>query len=352
MLGVNMRIFDAHCDTVLRIVDEVFNVGVRATSGHVDIPRLLEGGVGCQVFACFASRDEHGATIRERSLALLSAAERLADDPRILIPRSAAELEGLARERDRLGAIITIEGGDMLQGDPTLLPALQERGVRAITIAWGDNELCGGAFGEAYGLTPAGEAVVREMTRLRMLIDLSHASDAAFDDILAATDGPVIATHSNTRSLCPTARNLTDDQVRRIAERGGVIGVTFVSGFLTREAAEFQAPFMRRAVEKARAAGGGLHEFMEEAYVAIAEAPKPPFTSFAEHVDRIVDTAGIDCVGFGSDFDGYRFGAEGIDDCTAWPRIVDLMRSRGYSETELEKLFWGNWVRVFSRTME
>lgn len=345
-----MRIFDAHCDTVLRMVDESFDVGVRAETGHVDIPRLLEGGVGCQVFACFASRDEHGARVRERSLSLLAAAESIGDDPRVIIPASASALRALAAQDDRLGVILTIEGGDMLQGDPSLLPALHERGVRAITIAWGDNELCGGAFGSGYGLTDAGRAVLREMSRLRLLIDLSHASDTAFDDILAATDGPVIASHSNTRAICPTARNLTDDQVRRIAERDGVIGVTFVSGFLTREAAEFQAPFMRRAVEKAREAGGGLHEYMEEAYAEIAKAPKPPFAAFADHIDRIIDLAGIDSVGFGSDFDGYRYGAEDLDDCTAWPRIVNLLRQRGYSETELRKICWENWVRVFSAT--
>lgn len=345
-------VFDAHCDTVLRIVDKGADISVKSDQGHIDLPRLLEAGVGCQVFACFASKEEYPENVVDRSQKLLDAALELEQDERVIFPRTSFELYSLYQANGKVGILLAIEGGEALGAEPDNVSKVKQLGVRYITLAWGDNELGGSAFGENYGLTDIGKIMVREMERQHVLVDVSHLSDTGFQDVFKTISAPVIASHSNSRAICPSPRNLSDDQIRAIAERGGVIGVTFVSGFLSAETAKSQAPIFAKYMKQARANPGNLEEFMEKASDEIAKLPQPQFESIADHVDHIASVGGIDAVAFGSDFDGFRVGPRDLTDCTDYPRIIDILRKRGYSDSDLRKVCWENWARIFSWTFE
>ena len=345
------RIFDAHCDTVMKMVDGGANL-LGPCAGHISASDLLAAGVGCQVFACFASLMEHGDRVVQRSQALLWAAAALDGQGPFVMPRSAAVLAALAGRPDRVGLLLAVEGGEALGGRVAAVAELASLGVRYITLAWGDNDLTGSSFGGGAGLTGLGREVLAEMERLRVMVDVSHMSDEAFADVEAAATRPFVASHSNCRAVCDVPRNLTDDQLRAVAQSGGVVGVNFVSGFLTDAAAAGQRPILARHLAAVKDDPGSLSRRMREADVEIEHLPMPPLSAVADHVDHARQVAGVDAVAFGSDFDGFTFGPEGLRGCRDMRLVLELLRGRGYSEVDLEKICWGNWLRVFSQTFE
>ena len=343
-------IFDSHCDTAMRIIDDNADISQISKEGHIDLPRLREGNVKCQVFAAFTSVAEYGEKTVERSQSLLSAIEGLKERDDVIFPGSVEELKSL-KKSEKTGIIMAIEGGEALGGDPAMVGPLKARGIRYITLAWGDNDLTGASLGSGSGLTPLGKDVVSEMEKHKVLVDVSHLSDEGFYDLLEITSAPIIASHSNARALCSSPRNLTDDQIRKIADRGGVIGINFVSGFLTEEAYELQAPlFADYMREMATATPERLKELYEEASRKMMATPQPTLESVVNQILHLTNIGGIDCVAFGSDFDGYKVGPEGINDCRDYSKIIQRLEARSYNERELEKLCWGNWERIFSWT--
>ena len=343
------RIFDAHCDTVMKVVDEDADI-LGDSRYHVSAPDLLSGGVGCQVFACFASLLGHGDRVMERSRALLSAARALDGQGPFVFPRSARELRRLAHEPDVVGLLLAVEGGEALGGRVEAVAELAALGVRYVTLAWGDNDLTGSSFGGNTGLTGLGREVMAEMEQRRVLVDVSHMSDAAFEDVAAWATRPFVASHSNSRAVCDVPRNLTDDQLRAVAASGGVVGVTFVSGFLTNEAAAAQRAILAKYLAGVQQDPGSLSRRMGQADAEIALTSMPPLSSIADHVDHVREVTGLDAVAFGSDFDGFSFGPRGLRGCRDYPGILELLRQRGYTEDELESICWRNWVRVFCQT--
>jgi membrane dipeptidase len=346
------RILDFHCDTVLRVLDAGVDLAQRLEDGHLDLPRLRDSGVGCQVFACFASRIEHGDGVVARADRLLDAAQELGRLPGVVIPQSSAALEALRRDPDHTGVMLAVEGGDALGGDLARLELFRRRGVRYLTVAWGDNELTGSAFGDGSGLTPLGRDAIREMHDLGILVDVSHMSDAAIDDTLETASGVVIASHSNTRARCASPRNLTDDHIRAIAERGGVIGVLFAPGFLSEQTRVAEAPLMERALALAEEDPRGILGAMERLKPQLDRVPLPSSDSVVEHIEHLVEVGGVECAAFGSDFDGIPYTPTDIPDCTGFGTILDKLRARGLSDTELEALCWGNWARVLGPVLD
>lgn len=344
------RILDAHCDTVMKIVDHDEDIVAGRDQTHIDAPRLLDGAVGCQIFACFASHADWGDQVRARSDRLLEAVQALVGQGPFVAPSSAAELEALAARDDTVGILLAIEGGEALGGEPERVAELAALGVRYITIAWGDNELCGASLGEGYGLTDLGRQVVAAMESHRVLVDVSHMSDQAFADLQQVATRPFIASHSNCRALCRSPRNLTDDQIRAVADSGGVIGVNFVAAFLTDQAFEAQQSLFEQHLPQLTARPEARAEIMARLEQAITQTPKPPLAAIADHVDHLVKVGGIESVAFGSDFDGFPHGPAGLTGCHQYPQIVELLRARGYAETDLDRICWDNWVRVLSTT--
>jgi len=321
-------VVDTHCDTLqclfpgrgsppitpLRVES---GLGGRSDKGHLDIPRMVEGGVDCQVFAVFAAPEAHPPRPLNVALQLIDVfyreCEKNADR---IVPVFSYE-EIIAANRDeKIAALLSVEGGEALEGKMGVLRMLYRLGVRMMSLTWNwRNELADGVGeeGTTGGLSNLGVRVVEEMNRLGMIIDVSHLSDAGFWSLMNITKGPVMASHSNCRALCNHRRNLTDDQIRAIAEKGGVIGVTFPANFI--------------------------------------HAEKATVERLVDHVDHIVKLVGADHVGLGSDFDGTTKVPEGLEDVTRMPNITKALVARGYPEEDIRKILGENHLRVFKEIL-
>ena len=316
--ALGLVLVDCHCDTIVEVAEGKRRLGERSAEGHIDIPRLKEGGVSLQFFALYIGEQYKplGASERTLELADIFYRELSENSQEIELIKSFRDFEEI-RKRNKLGALLTVEGGEGLQESLFLLRTLYQLGVRGITLTWNQrNALANGASeGPLGGLSQFGFQVVKEMNRLGMLIDVSHINREGFFDVVKHSTQPVIASHSNARALCDHPRNLEDEQLKLLAEKGGVIGVTFVPEFLV-------PPGKEATIE-----------------------------SVADHIDYIKQLVGIDHIGIGSDFDGTETVPEGLEDVTKMPALVRILTQRGYKEAELEKVCGGNVLRLLERVI-
>ncbi len=302
-------VVDLHCDTLLEVAAKTRDIRNRSSDGAIDLPRLREGGMGAQVFAAFIHPKE-AARGFARALELVSAFERLLVESPVALGKAmtAREVEAL-QGGDRIGAILAIENGSAIERDVANLEWLYRRGVRMMSLTWNQsNALADGALEVVHGgLTSFGRTVVARMQELGMVVDVSHLSPQSFWDVLAASHGPIIASHSNAAGLTPHPRNLTDDQLRAIADRAGVVGVNFYPVFLGR----------------------------------------PTLDRVLDHMDYLVHVMGIDHVGLGSDFDGFTGQVQGLEDVSKLPNLTRGLLARGYPQEQIVKILGGNVLRVF-----
>lgn len=338
----SLTVIDGHCDTILDLMGQGCSdppTGPRDFfssdgRGMVDLPRLEEGGVACQVMALFTDApyldDAAAYTMR-----CLDFADRLFETQpaRFSHATKTADIRA-AKAAGRVSGLISIEGGEALGRAPGEdsgpeaealignLRAFYRRGIRLITLTWSRPNPLGMGVSpssqpqKAGGLTPLGRRVVHEMEKLGMVVDVSHLSDQGLDDVLKTAERPIVASHSNSRALCSTRRNLRDDQAEAIAETGGLIGLTFCGPFIDPDPAKVS----------------------RERWFA--------------HLEHLISVAGIDHVGLGSDFDGYQLkSGRSINSCAELPWISSRMLEAGYSEADTAKVMGGNWLRVFSETI-
>jgi membrane dipeptidase len=347
-------VFDGHNDTLLKLRSpergEERGFFERGELGHIDLPRAREGGFGGGFFACYVPNPEDDGWTEESALTLTENGYEVADAPPLdpvyargfadelveTLFRTEAESEGqleVVRTADELesclaggilAAILHFEGAENLGPDLGALEDLYERGLRSLGLVWSRPNAY--AHGVPFrfpsspdtgpGLTDAGRELVRECNRLGVLIDLSHLNEKGFFDVAALSEAPLVATHSNAHSLCPTSRNLTDEQLDAIRDSDGMVGVNFAVGFLREDGKD------------------------EE---------DTPIETVVRHVDYLVERVGIDRVGFGSDFDGAEVPRD-IGDASGLPRLLAALVERGYDDAALEKLAHENWVRVLRKT--
>lgn len=351
---------DMHSDTVLKMKPG-FEMAERHADGHMDIPRLRDGGVDLQVFACWLAtetpRDSCVARVDELIDRLELEAAR--NDTALTICRNAGEAEKAIGE-GKIAAVIGIENGVAIAGDLANLDHFYDRGARYMTLTHtASNEWCISSADTApafHGLTDFGREVVHRMNELGMMVDVSHASVDAVEEILKVTTAPVIASHSCVHALCGYDRNLTDEQIRAVAEGGGVIGVNFYNGYLSGE-------FKRRS-DSLWDAHSGQIDSLKDLYTdndsLLREAIRPiragiyaqleglvDVGTVVDHIDYIIKLVGPDHVGFGSDFDGVPNMPDGLDDCSSLPNITAELIRRGYSDQDIAKILGGNFVRVF-----
>ena len=313
-------IFDGHCDTILEVMNHKRSLEKKSTTGHLDIPRMKEGGVDVQFFAIFIEDIYKPERSLKRTLQLIDCfykeIEKNQDD--ISLVTNYNQIEEVNRA-GKIAAILSIEGGEALEGDLGALRVLYKLGVRLLTLTWNQrNQIADGIWESraGSGLTEFGIKVIDEMNDLGMLIDVSHLLETGFWDVVKRSKTPIVASHSNCYALCPHLRNLKDGQIKALVDKGGVIGITFVPDFLTQE--------KRKTIVK----------------------------DVVTHIDYLVEKAGIDCVGLGSDFDGtddLPLGLEGVDKI---PNITKELLDRGYKEREIEKILGGNFLRVFKEVVE
>lgn len=303
-------VVDLHCDTVLRWAARKGRLSARGRGGHVDLPRLRAGGVGVQVFALYVAPSFAPDRSYERAHALLHAFQAEAAVHRADL--GIATSVGRARRllgAGKIAAVLSIENGDAIEDDLSRLEEFYRAGVRMLSLTWNpSNRLADGAMEHRHGgLTAFGRRAVRRMQELGILVDVSHLSEQSFWDVHRITRGPIIASHSDAAALEPHPRNLSNAQIRALADRGGVIGINFYPGFLGE-------PTVERVVD---------------------------------HIGHMVRIGGVGCVAMGSDFDGIASTPRGLDDASKFPLLSRLLARRGYGPREIAQIMGGNALRVF-----
>ena len=344
---------DSHIDTIQRVFVMGEDLGKRHDTGHVDIPRLREGGMHAPFFAFWVPVFFRGAEAVRRTLDLRDGMQSVLDTHKdqIELATTAADIRRIVKA-GKISAFLTIEGGHAIDDDLGVLRMYYQLGIRSMTLTharntnWADSA---NDTPEHNGLTDFGKEVVREMNRLGMLVDLSHVSDKTFYDALSVTSKPVIVSHSSMRAISNVARNVTDDMLRALAKNGGVIGICFGMGFINPKDAEKLRAATATEAEAPALTGRELDLYAaENAQKLLGTRAEVVATvdDVADHVDHAVKIAGIDHVGIGSDFDGIAAAANGLEDVSKMPALVAVLLERGYSETDLKKIFGENHLRV------
>jgi membrane dipeptidase len=352
-------VIDTHVDTTQRLAGDRFDLGIRHPDGSVDIPRLREGGVSAVFFAIWTPGTITGPPAVQRALNQIAAVRRQIElHPRdLLLATSAAGIRE-ARATGRIAILLGIEGGHLINNDLEVLARYHSLGARYMTLThvlnveWADASTDRAVHN---GLTHFGKQVIGAMNRLGMMVDISHVSDKTFYDALSASAAPILATHSCCRALCDAHRNLTDQMIKDLAAKGGVVQITFHIGFLSKQfrAAKDANPQLEQEMEaraKERCGDNAACQFIEigrliRELVAEGKLPRVEWTEILDHIDHAVKLVGPGHVGLGSDFDGADM-PYGMDDASYLPWITGGMLEKGYSENDIQKILGGNTLRL------
>jgi membrane dipeptidase len=352
-------VVDTHTDTTQRLMSLEFDLGERHADGSVDIPRMREGGIGAIFFAAWISGKITGKPAVEKAFAQLAAIERaVASHPKDLVAAKTAGDIRRAQAAGKIAVLSVIEGAHMMNGDLNVLREFASRGVSYMTLThvqntdWADASTDKAAHN---GLSDFGKAAIREMNRLGMIVDVSHISDKTLRDVWAASEAPVLASHSSCHAICASPRNLTDELIRELAARRGVMQINFHMGFLSqafRDAEKAHPEFEQGMQAEAKRICGDDEacQILQEdrllrELVAAEKMPRVEWTTILDHVDHAVKVGGIDHVGLGSDFDGAAM-PYGMEDASRFPWITEGLLQRGYSEEEIQKILGGNVLRL------
>ncbi len=323
-------VVDTHCDT-LKCLSSIFTrprdsmwenrselgLGRRADVGHIDIPRLLEGGVNCQVFAISSVRDRTPPFALRTAMHMLDIfyAECEKNEEAITLAASYGDILSAADE-GKVAALLSIEGADVIEGDLGVLRIFYRLGVRMVGLVHSLRNLLADGVADSRtggGLSELGVQVVEELDRLGIVVDVSHLSDASFWDLMDIAKEPVVASHSNSRAVCNHPRNMTDEMIEALADRGGVMGMNFAPSFVHPTDA---------TVERV-----------------------------VDHIDHIVELVGPNHVGLGSDFDGIRATPEGLEDVSKMPNITRELIRRDYPEEDIRKILGENHLRIIKKVV-
>jgi len=360
-LHFSSLVIDTHDDTTQRFFDPGFDLGARNVLGSIDIPRMKEGGLGAIFFSIWIPSKITGQEAVKHALAQIDTVhEQVRKHSSDLVLVTTAEGIREAHRRGKIGALIGVEGGHMIASDLGVLRRYAALGARYMTLThsgnaeWADSST---AKPEHNGLSEFGKDVVREMNRLGMIVDVSHVSDKTFTDVLDVSKAPVFASHSDCRAICDTPRNMTDDMIRALAAKGGVIQINYHVGFLSQEFrnAERAHPEWDKAIALEIQKRCGDREGCQliegdrvtREYVLRGDLPRVEWTKIIEHIDHAVKIAGIEHVGLGSDFDGANM-PFGMEDATKLPRITNALLEKGYSEGDVKKILGENTLRVMA----
>lgn len=352
-------VVDSHDDTTQRMLyDPTFDLGTRHANGNIDIPRMREGGLDALFFSIWVPSDVTGPIAVKRALQLIDEvheAVRLHPDD-LLLATTAADVRRAASEK-KIAALMGMEGGHMIDDDLGTLRDYARLGVRYLTLThfknnnWADSST---DTPKHNGLTAFGKDVVRELNRLGVMVDISHVADKTFDDVLALTTVPVIASHSSCRAIAKHPRNMTDDMMRALAKNGGVIMINYEVSFLSeanRLAGEKSGGVVAALDVLSKKCGGDeACSTLEMARVTRegmqnGTIPAVSWEAIVEHIDHAAKVAGVDHVGLGSDFDGATMPI-GMEDASQLPKLTTALMAKGYSAADVEKILGGNVLRV------
>ncbi|HTC61538.1 MAG TPA: dipeptidase [Candidatus Saccharimonadales bacterium] len=352
-------VFDTHVDTPQRLLFDQFDLAGRDAEGCVDIPRLREGGVGASFFAMWVPVEITGKAATKRARDLLDATLKQINihNADLSLATTVKEIRA-AHEGGKIAVLLGIEGGHAIDSDLGILREFSACGVRYMTLThnaateWADSS---NDAPRHNGLTDFGKEVILEMNRLGMMVDVSHVSDATFYDVLQTSNAPVIASHSCCRALCDHPRNLDDAMIKALADKGGVIHITFHDGFLSQEYAAANRALASEIASNVKVVSQRfgdneaqkLIEFqrLSDESIRAGKLPQVSWEKIVEHVDHAARLVGADHVGLGSDFDG-AFMPLGMEDASKFPLITEGLLARGYLESGIKKILGENTLRV------
>lgn len=293
---------DAHCDFLYGMYQYGYDINSLTREQTIHLPYLRQGGVRLQFFAAWIDQTLK-TPFFQQCTGMIDAYYRMLDANRAHMEPLH---EGYAPDGDKIATVLTVEGGEAIEGSLSALRTLKRLGVAAMTLTWNHNtELAGAAMRKSgKGLTPLGREVVREMGRINMAVDVSHLSDAGIDDVLDCAVLPVFASHSNARALCNSPRGLQDAHIRAISQQGGVVGINFFYKQLTGR---------------------------EDATIA----------DIVRHIVHVAEVGGAHCCCIGSDFDGMTRYPADMQDGRGYPLLLQALRQAGFTQQEVERIaFW------------
>lgn len=361
-------VFDGHMDSVRSIMrpgwrftdrhdPSEIDDNLRAAEGHLDLPRMQEGGLTGGFFAVSENRTD--PAIVEGALrqldALRSVAEALPE--KVMLCLTANDVRR-AKAAGKVAMVLAVEGGRLINDNLAVLRTYARLGVRYMTLthrghtSWADSS---GRPPQHNGLTDFGEAVVREMNRLGVIVDVSHTSDKTFYDALETTQAPAFASHSAARALSNHSRNLTDDMIKALAAKGGVMAINFHAGYLdlalteARQKLRTEVAVLRKELEATYPGEENAKRRADEVRaLRSSRLPRVPWTLIVDHIDHAVKLVGVDHIALGSDFDGAPM-PDGLADVSYLPRITEELLRRGYREADIKKILGGNTLRLLEQ---
>jgi len=315
-------VVDTHCDTLMSYIPQrgrpQRSLGVRSDQGHIDLPRLIDGGVTCQTFALYTGNRPIVPDATLKALQMVDVFyEGIESNDGIISVTNPGEIEA-AKKEGKVTGMLSIEGAEPLMGNIGLMRVFHRLGVRIMSYTWNYRTPFADGLSARRSngkLTDLGVQGLEEMDRLGIVFDVSHICDSNFWDVADIMKGPFIASHSNCRQIADITRNLTDDMIVALADHDGVMGLNFGAGFVLKGA-------------------------------------DPDVGHLIDHVDRVKDLVGVDHVGLGSDFDGIGKTPVGLEDATGMPNITREMVRRDYSDEDILKVLGGNFMRVFKKVMK
>ena len=337
-----MNIIDMHCDTIYEISEAKKRgeaVSLRDGNLMVNLEKIKQGGYSVQNFALFV-KQEMGVSSFEMAKELVTIFKGEIKNNNDVISQVTTAEEILQNQRaEKLSAFLTIEGGEAIEGSLDKLHYFYEQGVRMMSLTWNfPNEIGYPNFRQGFdfftpnlenGLSAIGIDVVRTMDDLGMIVDVSHLSDKGFYDVLEHTTKPFVASHSNARAISPWVRNLSDDMIVKLAERGGVAGLNFCADFL-------------RSQRK--------KEMIDSIGLMASEQAKAGFEDIVTHAKHIAKVGGVECIGIGSDFDGIPL-YDGMPTPDTMPLLAEYFCNNGFHQREVDKIFGGNVLRLYQEVL-
>jgi len=355
-------VWDCHNDLVYRVLYEKLDIGNRLHAGHVDIPRLKEGGVDVQVVALYVKNFLYPDKCSWQTFKLIDAMKKAISDhsESVELARTGSDIERIVNS-GKIAIPLSIEGGHAIENSLDLLRKYHELGVSSMTLThgishdWADSST---AEPKWNGLNDLGRKVVKEMNRLGMVIDISHVSDKTFFDVLETTSDPVIASHSCCRSINPHPRNMSDEMLQALTKNGGVIGVNFVLYHLSKEYNKARNE-LRSVTKPILTRVPKIEDIELRIAVEHLDAGRdwpleglPTVEDILDHIDHAVKLAGIDHVGLGADMYPRMLSPVGMKGAHDYPNITSGLKNRGYSDEDIKKILGGNFLRIWKQVTD
>lgn len=358
-LAQQFIIVDTHVDVPYRLTSKMEDISVRTPGGNFDYPRAKAGGLNVPFMSIYVPADYEGKGAKAYADKLIDMVEKFARDwpDKFAIAMSVADVKAQFAER-KISLPMGMENGAPIEGKLENLKHFYDRGIRYITLTHSqNNHICDSSYAETrqwHGLSPFGKELVAEMNRLGVMIDVSHISDEAFYQVMEISQAPVIASHSSCRQFTPGwERNMSDDMIKLLAAKGGVIHINFGSDFVNDESRKSSDPVWNHIQAYLKANNLKSGDPAAEAYIKKYREKHPvkyaDISDVVAHIDHVVKLVGVDHVGFGSDFDGVGDSLPtGLKDVSDYPNLIYELLKKGYSDQDIEKICSENLLRVWS----